>query len=253
MAHEEYIRILPDARYAALMIHGILGSPDHFRDLLPLVPDSWSVHTLLLEGHGGDVQDFSAARMDRWRNQVFTRIEELLSTHEKVVLVAHSMGTLFSLQASLRWPDRIGGLFLLGSPTRVFVKPATALNSVLMTFGYVDKNDRSFADMEREVSVRTTPWVISYIPWIPRFLELFGEIYRTRKIIPQITVPTQVFQSKHDELVHFSSRHDFENHPVIVSTDLCEEHSGHFGYGENDLKLLRSRFTAMLRDVDETL
>lgn len=253
MAHEEYIRILPHARYAVLMVHGILGSPEHFRDLLPLVPETWSVHTMLLEGHGGGPKEFAAARMDRWRAQVFARIEELLAAHEKVVIAAHSMGTLFALQASLRWPDRIGGLFLLGSPTRVFVKPATALNSVLMTFGYVNKNNRSFADMEREVSVRTTPWVFRYIPWIPRFLELFNEIHRTRKIIPRITVPTQVFQSKNDELVHFSSRHDFENHPVIVSTDLLENHSGHFGYGEKDLKLLQSRFTAMLRDVDPSI
>lgn len=250
MAHEAYIRTVPGARYAILMVHGILGSPEHFRDLLPLIPDSWSVRNILLDGHGGSPRDFARTDMDRWRSQVFAHLEELLATHDKVVIAAHSMGTLFSLQASLRWPDRIAGLFLLGSPTRVFVRPATALNSVLMTFGYVDKSNRSFADMEREVSVRTTPWLFTYVTWIPRFLELFREIHRTRKLIPNITVPTQVFQSKHDELVHFSSRHDFENHPVIVCTGLYEQHSGHFGYGENDLKLLQSRFSAMLRSAD---
>lgn len=250
MAHEEYIRLVPGARYAVLMVHGILGSPDHFRDLLPLVPETWSVCNILLDGHGGGPEDFAATNMDRWRNQVFSRLEELFASHEKVVIAAHSMGTLFSLQASLRWPDRIGGLFLLGSPTRVFVQPATAVNSVLMNFGYVNPNDRSAVDMQREVSVRTTPWVLTYVTWVPRFLELFREIHRTRKILPRITVPTQVFQSKNDELVHFSSRHDFEDHPVIVCTNLCEEHSGHFGYDDGDLALLQERFTAMLKTVD---
>ena len=251
MTHEEYTHLVPDARYAVLMVHGILGSPHHFRDLLPLVPETWSVNNILLDGHGGGPKDFAATNMDRWRSQVFTRIEELLASHEKIVIAAHSMGTLFALQASLRWPDRIAGLFLLCSPTRVFVRPATALNSVLMTFGYVDRTNRSFADMEKEVSVRTTPWLLTYVAWIPRFLELFAEIHRTRKIIPQITVPTQVFQSKNDELVSFSSRHDFENHPVIVLTNLYEEHSGHFGYGDNDQKLLQERFAAMLRSAEE--
>lgn len=249
MVHEAYIRLVPDARYAVLLVHGILGSPEHFRDLVPLIPEDWSVMNILLEGHGGGPEDFAAASMDRWRSQVFSCVESLLENHEKIIIAAHSMGTLFSLQASLRWPDRIAGLFLLGSPTRVFVQPATAVNSVLMTFGYVDRSNRSFADMEREVSVRTTPWVFTYVTWIPRFLELFREIHRTRKLIPQITVPTQVFQSKHDELVHFSSCRDFEDHPVIVCTRLCEDHSGHFGYGDQDLKLLQSRFVAMLRSV----
>ena len=250
MAHEEIIRTVPGARYAVLMVHGILGSPDHFRDLTPLVPDTWTLHNIALEGHGGSVMDFANTNMDRWRSQVFSKVEELLTNHEKIVIAAHSMGTLFALQASLRWPDRIGGLFLLGSPTRVFVQPATAMHSVMLAFGYVDHNNRSFSDLAKEYSVRTTPWIFQYVLWIPRFLELFAEIHRTRKIIPQITVPTQVFQSKHDELVSFSSRHDFENHPVIVLTNLYEKHSGHFGYGDADLALLQERFSAMLHSVN---
>lgn len=250
MAHEPYIRLVPGARYAVLMVHGILGSPEHFRDLLPLVPKTWSVMNILLEGHGAGPKDFANASMDRWRAQTFSCVESLLETHEKIIIAAHSMGTLFSLQAALRWPDRIAGLFLLGSPTRVFVQPATALNSVLMVFGYVNRSSRSFADMEREVSVRTTLWLPTYLTWIPRFLELFREIRNTRKLIPHITVPTQVFQSKNDELVSFSSRHDFESHPVIRCTCLCEAHSGHFGYGDGDLALLQQRFTSMIHSID---
>lgn len=252
MAHEAYLRTVPGARYAVLMIHGILGSPDHFRDLVPLVPNTWSLHNIVLDGHGGSVMDFASTNMDRWRSQVFAKIEELLATHEKVVITAHSMGTLFALQASLRWPDRIAGLFLLGSPTRVFVQPATAMHSVLLAFGYVNHKNRSFSDLAREYSVRTTPWIFQYVLWIPRFLELFAEIHRTKKILPQITVPTQVFQSKHDELVSFSSRHDFENHPVIVLTNLYGKHSGHFGYDDGDLALLQERFLSMLRSTDPT-
>ena len=66
MAHQEYIRIVPGSKYAVLMLHGILGTPDHFRELLPLVPENWSVHALLLDGHGGAVEDFSHTSMEKW-------------------------------------------------------------------------------------------------------------------------------------------------------------------------------------------
>lgn len=247
MAHEEYIRMVPGARYAVLMVHGILGSPDHFRDLIPLVPESWSVHSILLDGHGGGPEEFSATSMKRWKAQVNVRLEELLATHEQVVIAAHSMGTLFAFQAALRYPDRIPHLFLQGTPLRVFVTPATAVNSVLLTFGYVNPRDRSAVDMQRELSVKPDPWLHKYIFWIPRFLELFAEIWKTRQLLPQVTVPTQVFQSKHDELVHFSSRHDLAGYPAITCTPLYD--SGHFGYGEKDLDLLKDRFQDTLRQV----
>ncbi len=247
MAHQEILRLVPGAKNAVLMVHGILGSPDHFRDLVGLVPKDWSVHVVLLDGHGGDGDAFAAASMNRWRSQIAARVEELLASHEQLVIVAHSMGTLFAIQEAIRRPDRIPALFLLGSPMRVFVQPWSAWNSVKLAFGVLDQNDRSAVDMAREVSVALTPWLPKYLFWIPRFLELFGEIARVRQLLPQLTVPTQVFQSKHDELVSPHSCADFQGFPAIQCTLL--ENSGHFGYGEEDLKLLQTRFTQLLRAV----
>ena len=244
MAHKEFIRMVPGARCAVLMVHGILGSPDHFRELIPLVPEDWSVCCILLDGHGHGPEEFSATSMKKWKAQVAARVEELLASHEKLFIAAHSMGTLFALQESLKHPDRIAGLFLLGSPLRVFVQPATAVNSVLLTFGILNEKDRSAVDMRNELSVRMEPWLYKYIFWLPRFLELLGEIWETRKVLPRVTVPTQVFQSKNDELVHFSSRHDFKGYPAITCTSLYD--SGHFGYGDGDMELLKERFGEML-------
>lgn len=248
MAHKEYTRIIPGSRYAMLMIHGILGTPDHFQDLIPLVPDDWSVHALLLKGHGGRVEDFSHSSMQEWKTQVFARLEELLAHHEQVVIAAHSMGTLFAIQASLRYPGRIPALFLLGSPLRVFVRPKSAVDAVLMSaFGYVNTKDQSAVDMRRGCSVESDWRLWKYPFWIPRFLELFKEIWDTRKLLTKITIPTQVFQSKNDELVHPSSYDDFLGYDPITVTLLHD--SGHFGYGEKDLALLQTRFREMLAAV----
>lgn len=249
MAHKEYIRLVPGARRAVLMVHGILGSPDHFRDLVPLVPKNWSVHSILLDGHGGPIEGFSGTSMNRWKAQVSARLEELLSTHDQVVIAAHSMGTLFAIREAIRHPDRIPALFLLGSPLRVFVQPTAAANAVKLTFGFLNEQDRSAVDMRRELSVALEPWLHKYIFWLPRFLELFGEIWQIRQLLPQLAVPTQVFQSKHDELVHPSSCKDFQGHPHIQCTLLPD--SGHFGYGDTDLKLLQARFRDLLRHIEE--
>ena len=245
MAHQEIIRIVPNSRYAVLMLHGILGTPDHFRELVPLIPDSWSVHALLLDGHGGAVEDFSRTSMKKWKAQVFSRLEELLSDHDQVVIVAHSMGTLFAIQASLRYPGRIPALFLLGSPTRVYVRPKSALDAVKMSvFNHVNPADRSAVDMRRGCSVGPDWRVWKYPFWIPRFLELFQEIWHTRQLLGKIRVPTQVFQSQKDELVHPSSYDDFLGYPTVTVTMLAA--SGHFGYGAQDMALLQKKFCEII-------
>ena len=248
MAHQEITRIVPGSKYAVLMLHGILGTPDHFQDLIPLVPTDWSVHALLLDGHGGAVEDFSHTSMKKWKAQVFSRLEELLASHDQVLIAAHSMGTLFAIQASLRYPGRIPALFLLGSPLRVFVRPKSALDSVKMSvFNRVNPKDRSAVDMRRGCSVAADWRVWKYPFWLPRFLELFQEIWKTRKLLGQITVPTQVFQSKKDELVHPSSYDDFLGFPTVTVTMLLD--SGHFGYGERDMALLQEKFREMIGSV----
>ena len=76
MEHKEYVRIVPGADTAVLFIHGIVGTPNHFTDLISLVelvPEDWSVCNLLLDGHGGNADDFAATSMKKWKNQVIKR------------------------------------------------------------------------------------------------------------------------------------------------------------------------------------
>ena len=130
MEHNEMIRIVPGAKTAVILCHGILGTPNHFHDLLPLIPEEYSVCCLLLDGHAGSVMDFARSSMKKWKAQVFARLQELMDSHEQVIFVAHSMGTLFAFQAAIQYPEKIAHLFLLGSPTRPYLHPAAAVNSV---------------------------------------------------------------------------------------------------------------------------
>ena len=64
---------------AVLMVHGILGTPDHFEPFLPLIPEDVTVRNLLLPGHGGTVRDFGRSSMDAWRGYVHAALQELRS------------------------------------------------------------------------------------------------------------------------------------------------------------------------------
>lgn len=107
---QPFISIRPTADTAVLYIHGILGTPQHFCQFFPLAAQ-YSQYSLLLDGHGGDAKVFASTSMARWKTQVDNQIKELLKTHQSILLVAHSMGTLFAISSSIRYARQVKGIF----------------------------------------------------------------------------------------------------------------------------------------------
>ena len=245
MKYTPHRRIHPGAKKAALFIHGIVGTPMHFQDLVPLIPDDWSVYNILLDGHGGQVEDFARTSMKKWKAQVTAQLDEILRTHEQVLIVAHSMGTLFAIDEAIRCPDKVMGLFLLAVPLTPRVTPAAALGGVRAALGLA-RPDSPAGDMLGDCGVHLSPWLWKYLAWIPRFWELILEAHRTRNKLGQITVPCCAFQSKKDELVSGRACALLQAHPAIEVTVLPD--SGHFRYKDADLTLLQNR----LRDLMES-
>lgn len=244
MRHREYIRIVEGSKNAVLMIHGIAGSPAHFRDLLPVVPEDWSVYNILLDGHGGTVMDFSATSMEKWKAQVASTVDQLLRRHEKLVIVAHSMGTLFALQAAVDHGDRIASLFLLAAPLRVRVVPDMLEGTLRVALRKVEGHATATA-MVDDCSIDLNEKLHRYIGWAPRFAELLEEIRRVRGLLPRVRIPCAAFQSEKDELVSVEAVQDLQRNRRFDVTMLKD--SGHFAYGADDMKLLQQRLTEMLK------
>ena len=230
---------------AVLLIHGILGSPGHFRDVIPAILEGYTIYNILLDGHSGSPENFSRSSMDKWKAQVNTTLAELFLRHEKVVIVAHSMGTLFAIQAAIDHPDKIPALFLLSIPTRPWVRLSTAATAVKIAFGRL--GSPAAQAMRGETALELTPKLWTYIGWVPRMIELLQECSRIRKLLPQLAVPAQAYQSKVDELVSVSSCKDWEDHPFIQTTLLTN--SGHFVYGQEDAAFLRKQLSEMLEKI----
>ena len=246
MEFQPYFRVVPGAAQAVLCIHGIVGTPTHFSQLLPLIPKNWSVYNILLDGHGKQVEDFSHTSMKKWKAQVANQVDEILKSHENVLIIAHSMGTLFAIEESIRRPESIAGLFLLNAALTPWVTPATWLNSLGLVFGKVRPNT-SAADMLCDCGVHLTPKLWKYLGWIPRFYELLVEARRTKGKLSCIAVPCQVFQSKNDELVSRRTCRLLQAHPHIQLTEL--EDSGHFAYKGKDLELLKTALSRLIEEI----
>lgn len=241
------IRIVPSADTAVMLIHGIVGTPRHFVTQIPLVdliPEDWSVYNLLLDGHGGTIEDFAHTSRKKWDHQVRTVFRQLAQSHDRVILVGHSMGTLFSLQLAKENPEKVPAMLLLAVP----LWPKYGLRAINCSLRLAFNRIRE--DRPREVGIRgacgttPSPWVWRYIPWIPRFLDLFWEIYITHGILGDVQAHCRVFQSRTDELVCRISSKPLRKLHDLHMTELME--SGHFHYSAGDINRIRQAFSDLI-------
>lgn len=243
MVPREYWHILPEADTAIVFIHGIAGTPNHFASFLPLVSENCSIVNLLLQGHGGTVRDFSRASMHSWETQVEKTVAALSEQHSRILICAHSMGTLFAMEQAIRNPQ-ITGLFLLAVPLRICPRPAVAVNSAKVFFGRIAPHDK-VAQAARDCYGIDRDWnLLHYLGWIPRYLELFQKIRETRTILPTLNTPTLVFQSAGDEMVSRKSLSDLCQSSAVTVQVL--ERSGHYYYDPEDQALLLQSFQEFL-------
>lgn len=246
MQFSPYYRITDGAESAVLMIHGIVGSPIHFRELIPLIPENWSIYNILLDGHGGQVEDFAHSSMEKWRSQVSSQLDTILQTHRNVLIVAHSMGTLFAIREAIRHPNRVKALFLLSVPLVPGITLRSQWNTTLAMLG-LSKPGSLAMNMTNDSSVHLSPKIWKYLGWIPRFLELLVLMHRTKKLPPQLTVPTLAYHCAHDEMVSHRSCKYLENLPSVRLTHLPD--SGHFVYGKDDLALLQRDLSRLIASL----
>ncbi|MGN1119420.1 MAG: alpha/beta hydrolase, partial [Oscillospiraceae bacterium] len=185
---------------AVLFVHGILGTPDHFRDFFPLVPSDWGVNALLLDGHGKTAREFAQASMTRWRRQAARAAASLCAQYDSVMVCAHSMGTLFAIEQALIQP-KIKALFLLDVPLYPAPKPAAVTTSLKVSLGYVREDDVWARAARSCFGITPERKLWRYAAWLPRYIELFAQMELVRPKLSELSVRTVAFQAAKDELV----------------------------------------------------
>lgn len=245
MAHEPYQRLVPGADTAVLLIHGILGTPNHFSAFLPLIPENISVVNLLLDGHGKGVREFSRTSMAKWEAQVEAAVDSLLATHAKLYVAAHSLGTLLAIEQAVKKP--IAGLFLLAVPIRLGIKPRVFATCWKVWRGKVQDTDIYSVAAKNCCGIEQHKNLLLYLGWIPRFWELLVKIRRTRKLLSGISAPGKAYQSAKDELVSTVSVPYLTSNSTLQVT--CLENSTHYYYKPEELVLLQREFQTFIRET----
>ena len=239
--HRPVKRIVPGAENGVLFVHGIVSTPRFFDDFAAAVPPSWSVHSVLLPGHGGTVRDFGRHSAKEWAAHVRGALDEMRSTHERVYIVAHSLRTLLAIRAAAADDTRIAGMLLLCVPLRIWPKPSALIHNALKGVGLAENNEELHTYYGTEQDWR----VWRYIRWIPRYLELFGESAAARKEVGRLTVPCRVYMAAKDELVSLRSEKAMAGKPAITLHRMPE--SMHHAFAPADKAALLAALREMCR------
>lgn len=237
--HKEYKRIVENSDTAILFIHGIVGTPNHFRTFVELVPEELTAYNLLLDGHGKGVRDFSRSSMKKWEIQVCRVVDELASKHDKIYIVAHSLGCLLALEQAVLNP-KVSKLFLLAVPLKLSIKPGMFVNSLKVYLDKISPDDPVATAAKDCCGVTHSKNPFLYFGWIPRFLELFVKIRKTRKLVKLINIPCVAYQSTKDEMVSIRAKKILLENPLISVMELKQ--SGHYYYESQDFERLKNAF-----------
>ena len=247
MDHSSKIRLVDGATTAVLFIHGILGTPRHFSHILPLVdhvPKTVSYYNLQLPGHGGTVGDFTGSSMTQWKRAAQAAFDQLAATHEKVVIVGHSMGTLFALQLAVQNPKKVALLFLIAAPIRPWVSLRGMVCCLRASFGCPREDRPAEMAILRAGGTKLTRKLWRYIPWAPHMIALLRLAKETERLLPRLETDTIVFQSRKDEMVHLRSGEILNRYACVQLTTL--PNATHFYYPEEESKQVCTAFAEAL-------
>lgn len=95
-----------------ILLHGALGSKNQFNALKERLEDTYNVHAINFEGHGGEPasHDFSIA--------LFTQsVIDYITAHklDEVTIFGHSMGGYVALNVALKMPQKVKKIWTLGT------------------------------------------------------------------------------------------------------------------------------------------
>lgn len=242
-----------DAEDIIIFIHGIVEGPEQFTKLMEIsVSAGYAAAALLLPGHGGTGKEFAQSNKEEWQDHVRQQIDSYREKYSHIILVGHSMGGLLSFLAYIENPTQIIGIVVIDTPLYVHTKWQAIRNNLKVGFcKNIPEHDPASA-LLRASSVAPCS-VFRYITWAPRIIDLFQLMARTRRILPEINIPTLVFHGDRDELVSAYSVRVFERKlPDSNRTIVRLPHSTHFAYGEKDLDTLYKTYLHFLHNLPST-
>ena len=86
----------------------------------------------------------------------------------------------------------------------LLISLCTIIAVIFIAFMVIDvykRQDKWSLAAQNAYSIERDYHILRYFGWIPRYLELFSEIRKTRKIIGKLSTPAHIYLSSLDEMV----------------------------------------------------
>jgi carboxylesterase len=105
---------------ALLWIHGFNDCPAAWQSLAPeLAARGFTCRVMRLPGFALPTEEYARTTRERWRAAVAREVEKLARTHDRVGIVAHSLGGAIAVDHVLGHPRSVEGIALLAPLIRV--------------------------------------------------------------------------------------------------------------------------------------
>ena len=237
----EFFCPCPGSHSVVLFIHGITEGPNQFKRLSALcVQNGINATALLLPGHGKIGLDFAKNGHKKWKNYVYARIDTLRRQYAHIFLVGHSMGALLAVDAYCHNRKQIDGIILLAAPLHLRMTARGVTSSLKMAFYITNPNDPYMqAKIENYSIIKCS--ILTYPLWLPRYIDLYRMIHRTRKQLCCVQCPILMLHCMQDEFVPAKCVGTFEKHTDSrFGKYVVFKEAGHFFYRGDAEKIERT-------------
>jgi carboxylesterase len=212
-----------DAEHAALLIHGLSGSPLEMQYLTKRLRQAgFATFAPHFEGYGfGERPDpFATGTWRQWQAQVLEHFDELARNYRSVSVCGLCIGAVLALDLASERPGKVAALSLLGTtlaydgwsiPWYDFLAPLAYHTPLRYRYCYRErypygvKNESLRKWIAREMSEKTTSIAgASSLPMTAVY-QARKLIHHVRRAMPAVHAPTLVIHAKEDDVASLRS------------------------------------------------
>jgi len=231
-----------------VFIHGFLGSPDQFTELMAAATRrGFAAMSILLPGHGDTKMAFAKATLADWEAHVHSELQRCRQ-YRRVYLVGHSIGGLLSLNAAANPEYNIAGVAAICSPLKVyFIRPFALMKRLKLAIYRADHKIKSAYIAEK--SVRGIPLFVPL--WYRVLLQPHKIMRKTRRNLANVRVPVVLIHSRGDETASFKSSEMLDRGLVNAPhKSIRLKNSWHAYHTYEDKQLIQDEIFALIEKTD---
>ncbi len=225
--------------HAALLIHGLTGSPFEMKYLArQLNRAGFTVKGPCLAGHGSTLADLKKVRWRDWYGTVYETFKELQRNHATVSVAGLCMGALLALYLSADLDGEVAATSLIsttlfydgwGLPWYKFLLPLAYYTPAGYFYSFEEREPYGIKNEALRTRVvegmRDGSLAHASVPGVC-MRELYRLINATKKIIPAVHTPSLILHSREDDLASeknalYVHKHIGSDHARMVLLDNC--------------------------------